>query len=242
MTLLLRPIWSKHLSHSCFIMFCTKSVWLSCVDYVKTQRWKLSKQQRAGGWQRGHSPTVDVKCICLCLTDCWCVCCSQQLLLFVVSLSWVLVFSQDVSIFLSLSLSNKKGRNHTRQELISQAANSHSRWSFFFFFFPSKVKRPNESSDLICDPRRNRAHEIVFSSGRSTLSLYFSAFILLYLLLLWSPHIYLSESARGAAAPPGQQQASGLIQFCMTGLFLRGSFHSSDLHSFFFIFLHVRHL
>ena len=134
MTLLLRPIWSKHLSHSCFIMFCTKSVWLSCVDYVKTQRWKLSKQQRAGGWQRGHSPTVDVKCICLCLTDCWCVCCSQQLLLFVVSLSWVLVFSQDVSIFLSLSLSNKKGRNHARQELISQAANSHSRWSFFFFF------------------------------------------------------------------------------------------------------------
>ena len=140
MTLLLRPIWSKHLSHSCFIMFCTKSVWLSFVDYVKTQRWKLSKQQRAGGWQRGHSPTVDVKCICLCLTDCWCVCCSQQLLLFVVSLSWVLVFSQDVSIFLSLSLSNKKGRNHTRQELISQAANSHSRWSFFFFFFLPKWK------------------------------------------------------------------------------------------------------
>lgn len=90
----------------------------------------------AAGWQRGRSPTVDVKCICLCLTDCWrlllsatfAVCCFTFLSLSV----------QPRCVYFSLSLSNKKGRNHTRQELISQAANSRSRWSIFSFSFQNE--------------------------------------------------------------------------------------------------------
>lgn len=66
-----------------------------------------------------------------------------------------------------LSSHKKREKNHTRQELISQAANSHSRWSIFL---PSKMKGQNESSDLICGPRWNGAHEIVFCFRRFTLS------------------------------------------------------------------------
>lgn len=42
-------------------------------------------------------------------SDCWCVCCSQQLLTFVVSLSCVLVFSRDVFI----ALKRKGGKKIT---------------------------------------------------------------------------------------------------------------------------------
>lgn len=186
---------------------------------------RLTKGTQPYCWCQVHLFVSDWLLVCLLLSATFAVCCFTFLSLSV----------QPRCVYFSLSLSNKKGRNHTRQELISQAANSRSRWSIFFF--PSKMKGPNESSDLICDPRRNRAHEIVFSSGRSTLSLYFSAFILLYLLLFWSPHIYLSESARGAAAtpaPPGQQPASGLIQFCIAVLFLGARFTRLIFIAFFF--------
>lgn len=174
---------------------------------------RLTKGTQPYCWCQVHLFVSDWLLVCLLLSATFAVCCFTFLSLSV----------QPRCVYFSLSLSNKKGRNHTRQELISQAANSRSRWSIFFF--PSKMKGPNESSDLICDPRRNRAHEIVFSSGRSTLSLYFSAFILLYLLLFWSPHIYLSESARGAAAPlhrPVSSQrvawSSSVSRFCSSGL------------------------
>lgn len=143
--------------------------------------------------------------------------------------------SAKMCLFFSLSLSNKKGRNHTRQELISQAANSRSRWSIFFF--PSKMKGPNESSDLICDPRRNRAHEIVFSSGRSTLSLLFLSFYFtLFTPLLISTHLplWVCTGRRCTAAPPGQQPASGLIQFCIAVLFLGACFTRLIFIAFFF--------
>lgn len=78
----------------------------------------------------------------------------------------VLLFTQDVFIS-PLSLKEKKGeKSYTRQELISQAANSHSRWSVFF---PSKMKGRNESSDLICAPQQRSTLEIVFSFRRFTL-------------------------------------------------------------------------
>lgn len=72
----------------------------------------------------------------------------------------------------------KEKKTHTRQELISPAANSHSRWSIFP---PFKMKGQNESSDLIRGPRWNRAHEIVFSFRRFTLSLCISLLLLYFI-------------------------------------------------------------
>lgn len=70
-------------------------------------------------------------------------------------------------VYLSPLPQRKKGeKSYTRQELISQAANSHSRWSMIF---PSKMKGRNESSDLICAPQQRSTLEIVFSFRRFAL-------------------------------------------------------------------------
>lgn len=59
-------------------------------------------------------------------------------------------------------------------------------------------------------------------------SVYFFAFILLYLLLFWSLHIYLSTSAQGAATTPSTDQ---LVVWSRSGLrsVPLGYFHSCDL-------------
>lgn len=106
-----------------------------------------------------------------CSTDCWSLSRSQQLFFCLFHFS-VLQFSSKMSI------SSKRKKTHTRQELISPAANSHSRWSIFP---PFKMKGQNESSDLIRGPRWNRAHEIVFSFRRFTLSLCISLLLLYFI-------------------------------------------------------------
>lgn len=186
---------------------------------------RLTKGTQPYCWCQVHLFVSDWLLVCLLLSATFAVCCFTFLSLSV----------QPRCVYFSLSLSNKKGRNHTRQELISQAANSHSRWSIFFF--PSKMKGPNESSDLICDPRRNRAHEIVFSSGRSTLSLLFLSFYFtLFTPLLISTHLplWVCTGRRCIAAPPGQQPASGFIQFCIAVLFLGARFTRLIFIAFFF--------
>lgn len=186
---------------------------------------RLTKGTQPYCWCQVHLFVSDWLLVCLLLSATFAVCCFTFLSLSV----------QPRCVYFSLSLSNKKGRNHTRQELISQAANSRSRWSIFFF--PSKMKGPNESSDLICDPRRNRAHEIVFSSGRSTLSLLFLSFYFtLFTPLLISTHLplWVCTGRRCTAAPPGQQPASGLIQFCIAVLFLGARFTRLIFIAFFF--------
>lgn len=193
---------------------------------------RLTKGTQPYCWCQVHLFVSDWLLVCLLLSATFAVCCFTFLSLSV----------QPRCVYFSLSLSNKKGRNHTRQELISQAANSRSRWSIFFF--PSKMKGPNESSDLICDPRRNRAHEIVFSSGRSTLSLLFLSFYFtLFTPLLISTHLPLWVCT-GRRCNPGTARSAAsewLDPVLYRGFVPRGSFHSSHLHSFFF-FLHVRHL
>lgn len=190
---------------------------------------RLTKGTQPYCWCQVHLFVSDWLLVCLLLSATFAVCCFTFLSLSV----------QPRCVYFSLSLSNKKGRNHTRQELISQAANSRSRWSIFFF--PSKMKGPNESSDLICDPRRNRAHEIVFSSGRSTLSLLFLSFYFtLFTPLLISTHLPLWVCT-GHRCTARSAASEWLHPVLYRGFVPRGSFHSSHLHSFFF-FWHVRHL
>lgn len=185
---------------------------------------RLTKGTQPYCWCQVHLFVSDWLLVCLLLSATFAVCCFTFLSLSV----------QPRCVYFSLSLSNKKGRNHTRQELISQAANSRSRWSIFFF--PSKMKGPNESSDLICDPRRNRAHEIVFSSGRSTLSLLFLSFYFtLFTPLLISTHLPLWVCT-GRRCTARSAASEWLHPVLYRGFVPRGSFHSSHLHSFFFFF------
>lgn len=185
---------------------------------------RLTKGTQPYCWCQVHLFVSDWLLVCLLLSATFAVCCFTFLSLSV----------QPRCVYFSLSLSNKKGRNHTRQELISQAANSRSRWSIFFF--PSKMKGPNESSDLICDPRRNRAHEIVFSSGRSTLSLLFLSFYFtLFTPLLISTHLPLWVCT-GRRCTARSAASEWLHPVLYRGFVPRGSFHSFHLHSFFFFF------
>lgn len=138
-------------------------------------------------------------------------------------------------LFFSLSLSNKKGRNHTRQELISQAANSRSRWSIFFFSFQNERTKwklwpymwsSAEQSSWDCFQLRAFHFVSVF------LSFYFT----LFTPLLISTHLplWVCTGRRCTAAPPGQQPASGFIQFCIAVLFLGARFTRLIFIAFFF--------
>lgn len=194
----------------------------------------------AAGWQSGRSPTVDVKCICLCLTDCWCLLLSATFA--VCCFTFLSLSVQPRCVYFSLSLSNKKGRNHTRQELISQAANSHSRWSIFFFSFQNERTKwklwpymwsSAEQSSWDCFQLRAFHFVSVF------LSFYFT----LFTPLLISTHLPLWVCT-GRRCNPGTARSAAsewLDPVLYRGFVPRGSFHSSHLHSFFF-FLHVRHL
>lgn len=123
------------------------------------------QREKSWGWQKRRSlPAQLIAGVFLT---------SQQVFFCLfVSLLCAAVFIQDVYII------KKKKKTHTRQELISPAANSHSRWSIFP---PFKMKGQNESSDLIRGPRWNRAHEIVFSFRRFTLSLCISLLLLYFI-------------------------------------------------------------
>lgn len=122
----------------------------------------------------------------------------------------------------------KRGeKNHTRQKLISQAANSHSRWPIFS---PSKMKGQNESSDLICALRRNTAHEIVFSFRRFTLSLWISQ--LLFYFIYPSFDVSTSTSLWLHRAPPPRQETQP-VAWSSSGLVPQGLFHSCDHYTFF---------
>lgn len=143
--------------------------------------------------------------------------------------------SAKMCLFFSLSLSNKKGRNHTRQELISQAANSRSRWSIFFFSFQNERTKwklwpymwsSAEQSSWDCFQLRAFHFVSVF------LSFYFT----LFTPLLISTHLplWVCTGRRCTAAPPGQQPASGLIQFCIAVLFLGARFTRLIFIAFFF--------
>lgn len=143
--------------------------------------------------------------------------------------------SAKMCLFFSLSLSNKKGRNHTRQELISQAANSRSRWSIFFFSFQNERTKwklwpymwsSAEQSSWDCFQLRAFHFVSVF------LSFYFT----LFTPLLISTHLplWVCTGRRCTAAPPGQQPASGFIQFCIAVLFLGARFTRLIFIAFFF--------
>lgn len=142
------------------------------------------------------------------LSDCWCVCCSQQLWLFVVSLSCAWVFSQDVSIF-----PKKGGGNHTRQELIFQAANSHSRWSSFFL---PKWKDRMKALTLYVVLGGTELMRLFSASGALLcLCVFLSFYFTLFTPLLISPHLPLSIYT-GRRRYAQWRAARGLIQFWIT--------------------------
>lgn len=177
--------------HTCFTVFHDQSAGLCSVDYVESQRWKLSKLQRLEADRRDTALLLMSSAfVCLWVIADVFIALSN----FVVPLFLCLSFQPRC---LSLSLKIKE-KNHTWQELISQAAYSHSRWSVFFF--PSKMKGQNESSDLICGARRNRAHEIAFSFRRFTLSLCIS--LLLFYFIYFSFDLFTSTSLRLHRALP----------------------------------------
>lgn len=138
-------------------------------------------------------------------------------------------------LFFSLSLSNKKGRNHTRQELISQAANNRSRWSVFFFSFQNERTKwklwpymwsSAEQSSWDCFQLR----AFHFVSVISQLLFYF---------IYSSSDLHTSTSLSLHGAPLHRCTARSaasewLHPVLYRGFVPRGSFHSSHLHSFFF--------
>lgn len=156
-----------------------------------------------------------------CSTDCWSLSRSQQLFFCLfVSLLCAVVFIQDVYII------KKKKKTHTRQELISPAANSHSRWSIFFRF-------QNERTEWKLWPYtwssvKQSSWDCFQLQALYFVSVYFSAFILLYLPLLWSLHIQLSVSTQGAAAAPDEEQPVARSNPGLHSL-PRGSFLPCDL-------------
>lgn len=157
-----------------------------------------------------------------CSTDCWSLSRSQQLFFCLfVSLLCAAVFIQDVYI-----IKKKKKKTHTRQELISPAANSHSRWSIFFPF-------QNERTEWKLWPYtwssvKQSSWDCFQLQALYFVSVYFSAFILLYLPLFWSLHIQLSVSTQGAAAAPDEEQPVARSNPGLHSL-PRGSFLPCDL-------------
>lgn len=193
---------------------------------------RLTKGTQPYCWCQVHLFVSDWLLVCLLLSATFAVCCFTFLSLSV----------QPRCVYFSLSLSNKKGRNHTRQELISQAANSRSRWSIFFFSFQNERTKwklwpymwsSAEQSSWDCFQLRAFHFVSVF------LSFYFT----LFTPLLISTHLPLWVCT-GRRCNPGTARSAAsewLDPVLYRGFVPRGSFHSSHLHSFFF-FLHVRHL
>lgn len=164
---------------------------------------KTVKVAEAWGWQKGCSLPAHVKCICLWM------------------MVWLLLSATcDICCFTFLFLSfqpkcvcplkRRGGGDHTRQELIFQAANSHSRRSFF-----SLPKWKD----------RMKALTLYMVLGGTELMRLFSAsgaLLCLYVFLsFWSLHIYLSLSTQGTAATPSKELPLHLVPW--------GSFHSCDL-------------
>lgn len=186
---------------------------------------RLTKGTQPYCWCQVHLFVSDWLLVCLLLSATFAVCCFTFLSLSV----------QPRCVYFSLSLSNKKGRNHTRQELISQAANSRSRWSIFSFSFQNERTKwklwpymwsSAEQSSWDCFQLRAFHFVSVF------LSFYFT----LFTPLLISTHLplWVCTGRRCTAAPPGQQPASGLIQFCIAVLFLGACFTHLIFIVFFF--------
>lgn len=156
-----------------------------------------------------------------CSTDCWSLSRSQQVFFCLfVSLLCAAVFIQDVYII------KKKKKTHTRQELISPAANSHSRWSIFSPF-------QNERTEWKLWPYtwssvKQSSWDCFQLQALYFVSVYFSAFIILYLPLFWSLHIQLSVSTQGAAAAPDEEQPVARSNPGLHSL-PRGSFLPCDL-------------
>lgn len=120
----------------------------------------------------------------------------------------------------------KEKKTHTRQELISPAANSHSRWSIFSPF-------QNERTEWKLWPYtwssvKQSSWDCFQLQALYFVSVYFSAFILLYLPLFWSLHIQLSVSTQGAAAAPDEEQPVARSNPGLHSL-PRGSFLPCDL-------------
>lgn len=171
------------------------------------------RREKSWGWQKRHSlPAQLIAGVFLALSNFFSVC------LFHFS---VLQFSSKMSIS-----SKRKKKTHTRQELISPAANSHSRWSIFSPF-------QNERTEWKLWPYtwssvKQSSWDCFQLQALYFVSVYFSAFILLYLPLFWSLHIQLSVSTHGAAAAPDEEQPVARSNPGLHSL-PRGSFLPCDL-------------
>lgn len=171
------------------------------------------QREKSWGWQKRRSlPAQLIAGVFLT---------SQQVFFCLfVSLLCAAVFIQDVYII------KKKKKTHTRQELISPAANSHSRWSIFSPF-------QNERTEWKLWPYmwssvKQSSWDCFQLQALYFVSVYFSAFIILYLPLFWSLHIQLSVSTQGAAAAPDEEQPVARSNPGLHSL-PRGSFLSCDL-------------
>lgn len=124
-----------------------------------------------------------------CSTDCWSLShLSASFFLFVCFTSLCCSFHPRCLYH------QKEKKTHTRQELISPAANSHSRWSIFSPF-------QNERTEWKLWPYtwssvKQSSWDCFQLQALYFVSVYFSAFIILYLPLFWSLHIQLSVYTR----------------------------------------------
>lgn len=110
-------------------------------------------------------------------------------------------------------LPKKRGGNHTRQELIFQAANSHSRWSSFFL---PKWKDRMKALTLYVVLGGTELMRLFSASGALLcLCVFLSFYFTLFTPLLISPHLPLSIYT-GRRRYAQWRAARGLIQFWIT--------------------------
>lgn len=186
---------------------------------------RLTKGTQPYCWCQVHLFVSDWLLVCLLLSATFAVCC----------FTFPSLSVQPRCVYFSLSLSNKKGRNHTRQELNSRAANSRSRWSIFSFSFQNERTKwklwpymwsSAEQSSWDCFQLR----AFHFVSVISQLLFYF---------IYSSSDLHTSTSLSLHGAPLHRCTARSaasewLHPVLYRGFVPRGSFHSSHLHSFFF--------
>lgn len=119
----------------------------------------------------------------------------------------------EFSAEMCLSSQKKGGKNHTRQELIFQAANSHSRWSNFFL---PKWKDRMKALTLYVVLGGTELMRLFSASGALLcLCVFLSFYFTLFTPLLISPHLPLSIYT-GRRRYAQWRAARGLIQFWIT--------------------------